>query len=84
MPCAAAASVSVETIRADGGVGIWMKGDGKGNFEPLRNYESGFFADGDVKDMKLIHTNNGTIILVARNNDKMKAIKVVNKGIISI
>lgn len=41
----------VETIRYDGGRGVLLLGDGKGNFEQLAPLESGFLIRDDVKDL---------------------------------
>ena len=66
-----------ETVRNDAGIGLYLKGDGKGNFEPVKAMNSGLFIDGDVRAIKSIHfgkeKNNG--IIVAKNNDFMQLIK---------
>ena len=64
----------VETGRADAGIGLYLKGNGKGNFTPVKVRESGFFADRDVRDLALIknYDDSGYSILVANNNDKMQ------------
>ena len=58
----------VETIRYDAGTGLILLGNGDGSFEPMTIQESGFFANGNVKDLCLVETKNGQIILVANNN----------------
>jgi hypothetical protein len=62
----------VETSRADANLGVLLKGDDKGNFTPIGIQESGFYAPGDVKDLKML--NSGTI-LVARNHDSMSVFR---------
>ncbi|RMG78443.1 MAG: VCBS repeat-containing protein, partial [Bacteroidetes bacterium] len=57
----------VETSRADANLGLFLTGDGHGNFEPMEWTQSGFFAPGDVKDARFL---NGKIVVVARNNDR--------------
>jgi len=59
----------IETTRNDAGIGLVLLGDGKNNFKPLTNQESGFFARGDAKKVKVIHVDNKKIVLVANNND---------------
>ena len=63
----------------DAGVGLYLSGDGKGNFKPVPLVQSGFFAPDDVKDMKLIRIGQGTgkkqVILVANNNGQLQAIQ---------
>jgi len=63
----------IETTRNDGGVGLLLEGDGSGNFEAVRNTESGFFANKDVKKIKMIQHKiiNKNMIIVANNNDKI-------------
>jgi len=61
-------AAEVETIRYDGGRGIFLLGDGKGNFEQLAPSESGFFVNGDAKDMIQI----GPKIFVGSNNSSTK------------
>ncbi len=72
-------ATEVETIRADAGIGLYLEGDGNGNFSPVPYYNSGLYADGDVKDMKLIHTIDGPMLLVASNNDHTRMIKIGTK-----
>ena len=67
-----------ETPRNDAGIGLFLKGDGKGNFEPFPAIKSGLFIDGDVRNMSMIHLgkdkNRG--IIVAKNNNLMQIIKI--------
>jgi hypothetical protein len=44
----------VMTGRYDASYGLFLKGDGKGNFLPITHINDGIFIKGDVKDMKLI------------------------------
>jgi len=67
----------VSTGRYDASYGLFLKGDGKGNFTPMPPAASGLIIDGDVKDIKLITTgNNKRIILVAINDEKIKAFQI--------
>ena len=66
----------VETPRNDAGIGLFMQGDGKGNFKPISASESGFYTSGDVKDMTKITLNNKDYIIVAKNNDYLQWIKI--------
>lgn len=67
----------VETIRYDAGTGLILLGNGDGTFSPMTIQESGFFANGDVKDLCFIETNNGQIILVANNNAPVQIFKKI-------
>jgi hypothetical protein len=63
--------------RYDASFGLYLKGDGKGNFEPLSPATTGLIIDGDVKDLKLIMTGKQEKILIAAiNNEPLKAFKV--------
>ena len=68
----------VETPRYDAGTGLFLKGDGKGEFTPVRVYESGFYAAGNAKDMALIQLagNKGQLILVANNNAPLQTFSI--------
>lgn len=57
--------------RADGGNGLWLKGDGQGNFDAVSTMESGFYAPLDVKNLELLRTVNGHAVIVANNNDSL-------------
>ena len=52
------------------GYGVYLRGDGKGHFTPLRALASGFFVPGQARDIQRVRTRNGSIYIVARNNDR--------------
>ncbi|MBI1227851.1 MAG: hypothetical protein GC192_21640 [Bacteroidetes bacterium] len=63
--------LEAETNRCDSGNGIFLTGDGKGNFTWLENTKSGFWASKEVRDMALLQAPNGKVkIVVSNNNDK--------------
>ncbi|PXX31235.1 FG-GAP repeat protein [Arenibacter sp. ARW7G5Y1] len=70
----------VETPRNDAGTGLFLKGDGSGNFEPIKNYTSGLHIPGDVKKMKSIiigkNKNPKKGLLIAANNDFVRLLGV--------
>jgi hypothetical protein len=71
--------LEVVTPRNDAGVGVFLKGDGKGNFTVVPPAISGFFAPGDVKSISLVHLNNSIAkkaILVGNNNSELQMFKV--------
>jgi hypothetical protein len=70
-----------ETPRNDAGIGLFLKGDGKGNFEPVSAIKSGLFIDGDVREISLIHLgkNKNRGIIAAKNNNLMQIIKLNDK-----
>ncbi|MBS0000702.1 MAG: VCBS repeat-containing protein [Cyclobacteriaceae bacterium] len=69
----------VETTRNDAGIGILLKGDGKGNFKTVAYMQSGLFAEGDIRDMKWLRTPTGKIIVCARNSDTIQFIRLNQK-----
>ena len=71
----------VETGRADASIGLLMKGNGKGGFTPVKVTESGFFVPRDVRDLAMIKTADGSLlILVANNNDKLQSFKLMKNN----
>jgi hypothetical protein len=64
------------TPRADAGNGLWMRGDGRGHFEPVPPYESGFLAPRNVSGLALIGTPSGTAVLVANTGDSLQAFTI--------
>jgi hypothetical protein len=72
-------NVEVVTPRNDGGIGIFLKGDNKGNFTVVAPALSGFFVPGDVKALSQIHLNfpeSKSAVLVGNNNNKLQIFKV--------
>ncbi|MDN5199919.1 VCBS repeat-containing protein [Fulvivirgaceae bacterium BMA10] len=69
----------VETARNDAGYGLFLKGDGHGNFESVYPSESGLYLGGDVKALAMIgsHENDRLNILSAKNNDSIKLYHVL-------
>lgn len=66
----------VETPRADAGYGLFLKGNGNGDFTPKTAIETGFFTNGDVKDMAIINVKQQPYVLSAKNNDFLQCIKI--------
>ena len=66
----------VETPRNDAGKGMFMKGDGQGNFKAIPFVDSGLYIGKDVKDLAMITVNDKRMILVANNDTYMEAIKI--------
>lgn len=63
----------VETMRYDAGIGTVLMGDGTGNFDFMPVNLSGFYADGNVKDMVGIELSSSKWgVLVAENNGKVR------------
>jgi len=65
----------VETPRNDASHGAFLKGNGKGEFQPIPVTQSGFYTSGDVKDLQQITIGNTPYILSIKNNDFLQFIK---------
>jgi hypothetical protein len=68
--------VKPEVGRYDASFGVFLKGDGKGQFKNIKPRESGFFVDGEVRDIKGIKIGKNDYIIVARNNDSPVLFKI--------
>ena len=62
--------VKPEIGRMSAGYGVYLRGDGKGHFTPVRALESGFFVPGQTRDIQRVRTRAGSIYIVSRNNDR--------------
>ena len=69
-------STEVGMGRYDASTGHVLMNQGKGNFETLNQNTSGFNVVGDSKSMVKVNTTNGPIILVGRNDDDVKSLKL--------
>jgi len=66
---------NLDEVRVDIGAmhssyGLVLKGDGRGTFSPIPSTKSGFFVPGQTRDIQRVRTRNGTLYVVARNNDR--------------
>jgi hypothetical protein len=61
----------------DGGVGLALLGDGKGNFREMSPLNSGFVTLGEGRDIELLKraNSNDLVYLVSRNNDTVLVFK---------
>ncbi len=55
----------------DGSYGLFLKGNGNGNFISVPAKDSGFFVKGEIRDIATIQVGDKNSILVARNNDRL-------------
>ncbi|HEY8853345.1 MAG TPA: VCBS repeat-containing protein, partial [Gemmatimonadaceae bacterium] len=62
--------VKPELGKMSAGYGVYLRGDGKGHFTPVRELESGFFVPGQARDIQPVRTRKGIIYVVSRNNDR--------------
>jgi len=68
----------VETPRADAGVGVFLKGNGKGEFTNIPVHKTGALIKGDVKDLEVIKVKGQEYVISVRNNDFLEFIKINN------
>ncbi len=66
----------IETPRNDASYGVFLAGDGKGEFKQNYPYQSGLYIDGDVKEMSMIKVKGSKMLLVSKNNDMLQVIKI--------
>jgi hypothetical protein len=69
---------AVTTGRYDASYGVLLKGDGRGGFEAIGPGKSGLILDGDVKDLKVVHTREGQVLMAAVNDAPMEAWRVIS------
>lgn len=61
-------NTEVETPRWDGGTGMVLKSDGKGNYLPVMADKSGIFLSGNVKCLNWLSVDEDELLLAFRNN----------------
>jgi len=65
--------MEVGTGRYDAGNGVFLSGDGKGNFNWINNLQAGFWAMREARDIALLRGASGKrTILVANNNSALQ------------
>ncbi|WP_422080493.1 VCBS repeat-containing protein [Ulvibacterium sp.] len=63
--------------RYDANRGVLLLGDGKGNFNPVNNLQSGLNVNGEVRDIEMVElSKNRQLIILARNNDTVLTYKI--------
>ncbi|HEV8509146.1 MAG TPA: VCBS repeat-containing protein, partial [Gemmatimonadales bacterium] len=56
--------------RMSASYGLLLRGNGRGNFMPVRVDESGFVVPGQTRDIERLRTRRGDLYIVARNDDR--------------
>ena len=69
----------VQQGRCDAGIGLLLKGDGKGGFTALDTKATGLFVNGDVRDMTELKSGNRNVIVISKNNDWVQVITKSNR-----
>ncbi len=62
----------IETPRNDAGIGLYLKGDGNGNFKSVPATKSGFYSPNNAKSMVKIKIKGANAILIGNNNDSVQ------------
>jgi enediyne biosynthesis protein E4 len=57
--------------RYDASHGVLLRGDGQGRFVSMDAPHSGLEIDGQVRRMREVRTADGSLVAVARNNDRL-------------
>ena len=68
--------VKPEVGRYDASFGLFLKGDGKGEFKAMTSQNSGLSIDGEVRDFTTINIAGVKLLLVARNSDSVLFYKI--------
>ncbi|HEX8277188.1 MAG TPA: FG-GAP-like repeat-containing protein, partial [Segetibacter sp.] len=58
----------------DASYGVYLKGDGNGNFEAVNANKSGFLSIGAVRDIMVLKTSKHKKVLIAKNNNKIQIV----------
>ncbi|HUX55898.1 MAG TPA: VCBS repeat-containing protein [Bacteroidales bacterium] len=64
-----------ETGIYDASYGLFLKGNSGGTWQSISPLLSGFFTNGEMRDLKILNINGSRIIAVARNNDNLQFYK---------
>jgi hypothetical protein len=64
------------TPRADAGNGLWLRGNGKGDFAPVSPAQSGLLAPGNAAGLALVHTPAARLLLVANTGDSLQVFRL--------
>jgi hypothetical protein len=69
-------AVKPEIGNYDASYGLLLKGDGKNNFMPIPVSQSGFFVQGEARDMiSLKLANQKEVVIITKNNDKVQVLE---------
>ena len=71
----------VQQGQCDAGLGVLLKGDGKGAFTVMDRKQTGLWIKGDVRDMVELKGHTGTVIVIAKNNDAVQVITQINTNL---
>lgn len=62
---------------SDASYGLYLKGEGQGNFTAMAPHESGLFADGDVRNAVILsNKSGGSKLVIGKNDDYLDVISI--------
>jgi hypothetical protein len=64
------------TPRADAGNGLWLRGNGKGNFAPVSPAQSGLLAPRNAAGLALLDTPAAKLVIVANTGDSLQVFAI--------
>jgi hypothetical protein len=64
----------IETTRNDASIGLLLKGDGNGNWQPLKAKQSGVSLPFDIKKIRKVKTANGDLYLFGVNDGRLQVL----------
>lgn len=68
----------VQLGRNDAGLGVWLKGEGKGKYKVMQNESAGLFIDGDVRNMLMVKNAAGEqLLIIGKNNAAVQVLKAM-------
>jgi len=59
----------------DAGMGLFLKGDGKGSFVPVPNQDDKLFMPGDIRNITSLGTRTGKLIVAVKNKGPVQIIR---------
>lgn len=62
--------------RSDAGNGLWLKGDGTGEFTPIPPLTSGLLIPNDVRNLAWMSSRDGYSLIIGNNNDSLQVFRV--------
>ena len=65
-----------EVGRYDASYGLYLKGNGKGNFKSVSSKDSGFKLKGQARGFSMVTVNNKPVLMVANNNDQAQTFTI--------
>jgi len=69
-------SVKPEMGRYDASYGLFLRGDGNGNFRSIPTTQSGLNLKGEIRDLITVNVSGRRYLLAARNNESVLVFKV--------